>query len=121
MIEAMACGTPVIAKARGSVPEIIEDGITGFVVNDLDGAVKAVKKISTLKREKCRQVFEERFTASRMASAYTDLYERLIYSSERQNAKAVSKPAKTPAPLCAAEHPNSPSELKARKQALSPQ
>ncbi len=54
MIEAMACGTPVIAYRRGSVPEVIDDGVTGFVVDDMDGAVDAVNRVAGLCREQCR-------------------------------------------------------------------
>jgi glycosyltransferase involved in cell wall biosynthesis len=78
MIEAMACGTPIIASVRGSVPEIMEEGETGFVIKDLDGALRAVREVGGLDRRRCRQVFEERFTASRMAAEYLQLYQRLI-------------------------------------------
>ena len=67
MIEAMACGTPVIAFNRGSVPELIDDGVTGFIVEDINGAIGAVDRLGQLSREKIRQRFEERFTARRMA------------------------------------------------------
>ncbi len=70
MIEAMACGTPVIAFNRGSVPEIIDDGLTGFVVEDINGAIGAVDRLGHLSREKIRERFEERFTARRMAQDY---------------------------------------------------
>src|SRR5215472_113662 len=63
MIEALACGTPVIAYRRGSVPEVLEDGVTGFTVQGLEEAVKAVGQIPLLSRSRCRQVFEERFSA----------------------------------------------------------
>jgi glycosyltransferase involved in cell wall biosynthesis len=63
MIEAMACGTPVIAWRNGSVPEIVEEGITGFVVESIDEAVQAVGRISELSRLICRQRFEERYDA----------------------------------------------------------
>jgi glycosyltransferase involved in cell wall biosynthesis len=78
MAEAMACGTPVIAYCRGSVPEIIEDGVTGFVVEDLEGAVRAAERLPTLSRQRCRERFEERFSASRMARDYLALYQRLL-------------------------------------------
>jgi glycosyltransferase involved in cell wall biosynthesis len=78
MIEAMACGTPVIAYDRGSVPEVMENGVTGFVVRDLDDAAKAVRKVGNLSRACCREVFEKRFTASRMANDYADMYERIM-------------------------------------------
>src|SRR5262249_14229695 len=70
MIEAMACGTPTIAYPCGSVPEVLEDGLTGFVVSDEDAGATAVKRLGELSRAKCRQVFEERFTAGRMAADY---------------------------------------------------
>jgi glycosyltransferase involved in cell wall biosynthesis len=78
MIEALACGTPVIAWRRGSVPEVIEDGVTGFIVDSLEQAVEAVARVSTLSRRKCRQVFEERFTSTRMTQDYVRLYQRLL-------------------------------------------
>jgi glycosyltransferase involved in cell wall biosynthesis len=77
MIEAMACGTPVIAFRRGSVPEVMEDGVTGFVVDDVDGAVAAVARVGAIDRAACRRVFEERFSAGRMARDYLAVYERL--------------------------------------------
>jgi len=79
MIEAMACGTPVIAFPRGSVPEIIEDGRSGFVVPSVSDAVKAVNRLAKIPREECRASFEQRFTASRMAEDYLVLYKRLIW------------------------------------------
>jgi glycosyltransferase involved in cell wall biosynthesis len=77
MIEAMACGTPVIAFNRGSVPEVIEDGLTGFIVEDINGAIGAVDRLSHLSRQKIRRRFEERFTARRMAQDYLGVYRRL--------------------------------------------
>ena len=74
MIEAMACGTPVIAFNRGSVPEIIEDGLTGFIVEDINGAIGAVDRLHHLSRERIRRRFEERFTARRMAQEYLSVY-----------------------------------------------
>jgi glycosyltransferase involved in cell wall biosynthesis len=78
LIEAMACGTPVIAYRCGSVPELVDDGVTGFVVDDLDAATKAVFKIKTLDRALCRHRFEERFSATRMAEEYVAIYQRLL-------------------------------------------
>jgi glycosyltransferase involved in cell wall biosynthesis len=78
MIEAMACGTPVIASDRGSVPEVMENGVTGFVVKELDDAAEAVRRVRNLSRARCREVFEKRFTASRMANDYIELYERIL-------------------------------------------
>ena len=78
MIEAMACGTPVIAFNRGSAPEIVEDGLTGFVVEDVNGAIGAVDRLGHLSREKVRRRFEERFTARRMAQDYLSAYRSLM-------------------------------------------
>ena len=78
MIEAMACGTPVIAFNRGSVPEIVEDGLTGFIVEDQAGAIGAVDRLAHLSREKIRRRFEERFTARRMAQDYLSVYRSLM-------------------------------------------
>jgi glycosyltransferase involved in cell wall biosynthesis len=77
MIEAMACGTPVIAFNHGSVPEVIDHGVTGFIVGDQQSAVAAVGKLETLPREKVRQRFDERFTARRMAEDYLRIYHGL--------------------------------------------
>jgi glycosyltransferase involved in cell wall biosynthesis len=78
MIEAMACGTPIIAYRHGSVPEVMEEGQTGFIVESLEDAVDAVERVPTLSRRRCRQVFEERFSAARMARDYLSIYERLL-------------------------------------------
>jgi glycosyltransferase involved in cell wall biosynthesis len=77
MIEAMACGTPVIAFNRGSAPEVVDDGLTGFVVEDINGAIGAVDRLGHLSREKIRRRFEERFTARRMAQDYLSVYRSL--------------------------------------------
>lgn len=78
MIESLACGTPVIAWRNGSVPEVIDNGSTGFIVESLEEAVWAVGQISGLSRQTCRQVFEDRFTAERMARDYVEVYQRLV-------------------------------------------
>jgi glycosyltransferase involved in cell wall biosynthesis len=83
MIEAMRCGTPVIAWSCGSVPEVVDEGITGFVVDCLDDAVRAVKWAGQLDRRRCRTVFETRFSAERMANDYLTVYRRLIAQSQR--------------------------------------
>jgi glycosyltransferase involved in cell wall biosynthesis len=80
MIEAMACGTPVVAFNCGSVPEVMEDGLTGFVVQDIDGAVAAVSRIDRLFRPTIRSRFEERFSAGAMARDYLRIYEQLTAS-----------------------------------------
>jgi glycosyltransferase involved in cell wall biosynthesis len=77
MIEAMACGTPVIAYRVGSVPEIVDEGTTGYMVNTVEEAVKAVARVSSLDRQICRRVFEERFSVRRMCSDYLEVYEGL--------------------------------------------
>jgi glycosyltransferase involved in cell wall biosynthesis len=77
MIEAMACGTPVITCRRGSIPEVIDEGTTGFIVDDVDEAVAAVGRLGELDRGRCRAVFEERFSVARMARDYVELYEEL--------------------------------------------
>jgi glycosyltransferase involved in cell wall biosynthesis len=77
MIESMACGTPVIAFNRGSVPEVIDDGLSGFIVHDEAMAIAAVDRLGELDRQTVRQTFDQRFTARRMAEDYLDLYEEL--------------------------------------------
>jgi glycosyltransferase involved in cell wall biosynthesis len=77
MIEAMACGAPVIAYNRGSVPEVIEHGLTGFIVEDEIGAIGAVDRLAHLDRGRIRRRFEERFTARRMAEDYLKVYRSL--------------------------------------------
>ncbi len=88
MIEAMACGTPVIAFNRGSVPEIVEDGLTGFIVEDETGAVAAVRRLGSLPRARVRQRFEERFTARRMAEDYLRIY-RSLGAAERPRLRVI--------------------------------
>lgn len=78
LIEAMACGTPVIAYRSGSVPEIVEHGVTGYIVDNLCDAARAVDAAGGLDRKLCRQRFEERFTAARMADDYLKIYMRLL-------------------------------------------
>jgi glycosyltransferase involved in cell wall biosynthesis len=77
MIESMACGTPVIAFNCGSVPEIMEDGLTGFVVENVDQAVAACRKLGQLFRPSIRSRFEERFSVAAMAREYVKIYEEL--------------------------------------------
>jgi glycosyltransferase involved in cell wall biosynthesis len=78
LIEAMACGTPIIAYRRGSVPEIMQEGGTGFTVEDIDQALAAVEKMSQINRIHCRRVFETRFSAQRMAKDYLNVYQAII-------------------------------------------
>jgi glycosyltransferase involved in cell wall biosynthesis len=78
MIEALACGTPIIAYERGSVPEVITNGENGFIVSDIEDATSAARLVPTLSRRRCRELFDERFTAERMAHDYLSVYEKLI-------------------------------------------
>jgi glycosyltransferase involved in cell wall biosynthesis len=83
VIEAMACGTPVIATRRGSMPEVIDEGVSGFIVDDVDAAVAAVGRLETLSRNRVRECFERRFTAERMARDYVSIYRRLLDRLQR--------------------------------------
>ena len=78
VIEAMACGTPVVAFRKGSVPEVVEDGSTGFIVDTIEEAIKAIEKINSIRRSHCRRVFENRFSAERMTWDYLQVYQREI-------------------------------------------
>jgi glycosyltransferase involved in cell wall biosynthesis len=93
MIEAMACGTPVIAFRNGSVPELLDDGVTGYVVDTIEQAVQAVERIPELSREKCRSVFEERFTVGRMTRDYLAIYRRLVEQPSRNSPAEVRRTA----------------------------
>jgi glycosyltransferase involved in cell wall biosynthesis len=77
LIESMACGTPVVAFRNGSIPEVVDEGTTGFIVDNMDDAVQTVKRACALDRITCRRVFEERFTASRMCTDYLEIYNRI--------------------------------------------
>jgi glycosyltransferase involved in cell wall biosynthesis len=92
MIEAMACGTPVIAYPQGSVPEVVEDGLTGFIVADADAAVDAVGRIGCIDRAICRQRFQQRFTSRGMSSRYLCLYQALL----RQEGETISTSSGVP-------------------------
>jgi len=78
MIESMACGTPVIAYRSGSVPEVIDEGISGFIVDDIEGATEAAGRLDEIDRTGVREAFERRFDVARMARDYLEVYERLI-------------------------------------------
>lgn len=90
MIEAMACGTPVIAFNRGAVPEIITDGLTGFIVDDVRQAVAALAHVDALSRPAIRAQFVARFTAARMAQNYVEIYEALTRGLRPRASQAVS-------------------------------
>jgi glycosyltransferase involved in cell wall biosynthesis len=100
MIEALACGTPVIARRRGSVPEIVQDGVTGYVCETEEEMVTAVQKVALLKREACRRAFVERFSVQRMAQDYIKVYEvcleygdmQRVSVSQRAGARALVRP-----------------------------
>ena len=83
IVEAMACGTPTIAFARGSMPELIEHGRNGFLVDDTAGAIEHVTRIGEIDRAACRRTVEERFTADRMVGQYIEVYERMV-ENEKQ-------------------------------------
>jgi len=85
MIEALACGTPVIAWRNGSVPEIIDDGESGFIVDSMDAAVDAVRRLERIDRTACRDAFARRFTAERMAQDYVDVYRTLLTGAQHTN------------------------------------
>jgi glycosyltransferase involved in cell wall biosynthesis len=93
MIEAMACGTPVIAYRSGSVPEVIDEGKTGFIVESIDASADAVQRLGELDRRIVRRTFEERFTAERMTRDYVQVYERLVAKQAgRGSSTAVALP-----------------------------
>jgi glycosyltransferase involved in cell wall biosynthesis len=94
MIEAMACGTPVVAFRRGSVPEVIDDELTGFVVETIDDSLRALDKIEHFDRSRCRSVFEKRFSAAKMAADYVKIYQRRIETQSRSRPKPVAEVAK---------------------------
>ena len=108
MIEAMACGTPVVAFRHGSVPEVLEDGVTGFIVDNLDDAVAATARCAQLDRRCIRARFEQRFSAERMAQDYRRVYEQVIRrANANANATACTTTASTIASTssCAASSP----------------
>ncbi len=85
MVESMACGTPVIAFARGSIPEIIRDGETGYIVEDIDGAINAVTAVRKIDRSVCRADVEKRFTSTRMARDYVRVYQKILNGEARDD------------------------------------
>ena len=118
MIEALACGTPVIARARGSVPEIIEDGVTGFFIDNLEQGVRAVQRLGRLNRQQCRQAFEKRFTAARMASDYVAFFEQLVRANlHRKIQPGLTTIDKKPSAIKAG--PDCPPDIGAPSPALS--
>jgi glycosyltransferase involved in cell wall biosynthesis len=106
MIEAMACGTPVLALRRGSVEEVIDQGLTGYIVDDIEEAIVTLPRVMTLDRRAIRRQFEERFTATRMANDYLQVYNSLL---AQLNANLASDKAEL-VPTIVAELANEPSE-----------
>lgn len=94
LIEALACGTPVLAYRRGSIPEIVEEGVTGFICDNLDEMVAALDRLPLIQRQRCRDSFEARFTVQRMAEDYLALYERMVAMPARRRAVANSRSAR---------------------------
>jgi glycosyltransferase involved in cell wall biosynthesis len=88
MIEAMACGTPVVAWRCGSVPEIVDDGVSGFIVDDMDAAVAAARRAAVMDRATVRRAFDDRFTAERMARNYVQIYRRMVWSASTRRIAA---------------------------------
>jgi glycosyltransferase involved in cell wall biosynthesis len=86
MIEAMACGCPIVAFRHGSVPEVVEDGVTGFVVDSVEEAVAACARLDRLDRATVRARFEQRWSARRMAEDYLAVYQRLIMAGQTPRA-----------------------------------
>ena len=91
MIEAMRCGTPVIAFKHGSVPEVMTNGVSGFVVNTIEEAIAAVRRCETIDRAACRKMFLQRFTSCRMARDYVALYEQLLGAAPSNGLPAVGE------------------------------
>jgi glycosyltransferase involved in cell wall biosynthesis len=94
MTEAMACGTPVIAFARGSASELVVDGETGFLVHDVEGMMRAVHRIDRIDPRRCRRHVEENFSAQRMADGYLAVYERILEESAVGEALAAVAPGR---------------------------
>jgi len=100
MIEAMACGTPVVGYRQGSVPEVIDDGVTGFLAESIEESARALDKIQHFDRKRCRQVFEERFSVERMTRDYVQVYEKLLAAKacrSANHANIIRKPSPTKA------------------------
>jgi glycosyltransferase involved in cell wall biosynthesis len=87
MIESLACATPVVAYPRGAVPEVLEHGVTGFLVDSIDEAVAAVDRVSTLSRRAVRERFEQRFSSTRMAHNYIDIYREILNRDARDRSR----------------------------------
>jgi hypothetical protein len=95
MIEAMACGTPVLAFRHGSTPEVVDDGVTGYVVDGVDEAICKMGSLLALDRGRVRRRFEERFTAGRMARDYVAIYRQLLRAKQDRTAPTILGREKT--------------------------
>ena len=84
LIEAMACGTPVLAYRQGSIPEIIDHGVTGYICDNISEMAQAVSALSRIDRRRCREIFEKRFTVERMVRDYLAVYESMAAASHRR-------------------------------------
>jgi glycosyltransferase involved in cell wall biosynthesis len=91
MIEAMACGTPTVAFRRGSVPEVLDNGVTGWIVDDVAQAAEALTRLRRFDRVRCRRVFEKRFSARRMAQDYAEIYRRVIEDTSHCRSRPTRK------------------------------
>ncbi len=85
LVESMACGTPVVAFNRGSMPELIRHGVTGYIVDDIESAIDAVAEIKSIDRSECRADVEHRFTSTRMARDYVRVYEKILNGETRDD------------------------------------
>ena len=94
MIEAMACGTPVIAFDAGSVQEVVDVGLTGFVVHSVEGAIDAILRLDSIDRATVRSTFERRFSVERMMEDYVEVYHRLLCA--RPTSRRSRRPARSP-------------------------
>src|SRR5262249_15338603 len=83
-IEVLSCGTPVVARPCGAVPEIVQDGVTGFLARETDDLVAAVRRAAELDRARCRSEFEARFSRERMVESYERIYAALAGRSDRE-------------------------------------
>jgi glycosyltransferase involved in cell wall biosynthesis len=99
MIESLACGTPVVAWRCGSVPEVIDEGVTGFICDSIDRAAEAVERVRQLDRAGCRRQFESRFLVGRMAADYVRIYERLIHKGKSSETAGYGRSHPGPGPV----------------------
>src|SRR5690606_14979699 len=90
VVEAMACGTPVIAYRRGSMPELIEHGVNGFLVDSFDEAVAAIGRLGEIDRTECRRIAEQRFSVDRMVDRYIALYHAILRGAQPNSSVSIS-------------------------------